>query len=59
MTWLALSLYCLGVVGAFSLTPRDVPAGLREHIVVIVWPLAVAAAIGLGLFTSVRRLAGQ
>lgn len=59
MTWLALSLYALGVVGAFSLIPRDVPAGLRENIVIIAWPLAVAAAICLGLFTSVRRLAGQ
>ncbi len=60
MTWLALSLYALGVVGAAvavngSPDGRNVAPGLREWAVVIFWPLAVAAAICLGLFTSVRR----
>ncbi|WP_018428244.1 hypothetical protein [Hoeflea sp. 108] len=55
MTWLASALYALGVIGAASAVSRDAPLGLRENVVIIVWPIAVAAAIGLGLFTFVRR----
>lgn len=60
MTWLAASLYVLGVVGAVSAVSRGpdgryVPSGLREWAVVIGWPLAVGAAVGLGLLTTVRR----
>jgi len=57
--WLSLALYLLGVVGAASSVSRDaygrnVPAGLREWGVVVFWPIAVAAAICLGLLTAVR-----
>ncbi|MBB4649600.1 hypothetical protein GGQ99_001322 [Aminobacter niigataensis] len=60
MTWLASTLYALGVVGAASAVSRGpdgryVPTGLREYVVIICWPLAVGAALGLGLFTFVRR----
>jgi hypothetical protein len=60
MTWAAISLYALGVIGAASAISRGpdgryVPSGLRENIIVICWPIAVAAAICLGLFTFVRR----
>lgn len=58
--WLSLALYLLGVVGAASSVSRDaygrnVPAGLREGVVIVCWPIAVAAAICLGLFTAVSR----
>lgn len=60
MTWLASALYALGAIGAASAISRGpdgryVPSGLREYVVIIGWPIAVCAAIGLGLFTSVRR----
>lgn len=60
MNWLAASLYALGLVGALASIRRDpegryVPSGLREWAVVIGWPITVSAAIGLGIFTSVRR----
>lgn len=60
MTWLAGSLYALGVVGAASAINRGpdgryVPTGLREWAVVVAWPVAVGAAVGLGLFTFVRK----
>jgi hypothetical protein len=60
MTWLALSLYALGLVGAATAVGRDahgrdVPAGLRERVVVIFWPIAVGAAICLALADAVRR----
>lgn len=45
MTALALTLYALGVVGAAAAVGRDEPAGLREWVVVICWPLAVAYAV--------------
>jgi hypothetical protein len=55
MTWLAISLYVLGFVGAVAAVSKAAPMGLREYVVIIVWPIAVAAAICLGLFTTVRR----
>lgn len=55
MTWLALSLYALGVIGAAAAVGRDVPAGLREWVVIIGWPIAVAAAVAVSLFSSVRK----
>lgn len=55
MTAAAVSLYALGVVGAAAAVGRDEPAGLREWVVVIGWPLAVAAAICLAVFSSVRK----
>ncbi|RWB29618.1 MAG: hypothetical protein EOQ41_16025 [Mesorhizobium sp.] len=45
MTVLAISLYALGVIGAAAAVGRDVPAGLREWVVIICWPLAVAWAV--------------
>ncbi|TPM53251.1 hypothetical protein FJ959_22225 [Mesorhizobium sp. B2-2-4] len=45
MTVLAASLYLLGVIGAAAAVGRDVPAGLREWIVIVGWPLAVAYAV--------------
>lgn len=55
MTYVAASLYALGVVAGLCLIPRDVPAGRREYAVVICWPVAVVAAIALGLLEAVRR----
>lgn len=60
MTLLASALYALGVIGAVSAVSRGpdgryVPSGLREWTVIVCWPLAVGAAVGLGLFTFVRR----
>jgi hypothetical protein len=60
MIWIAASLYVLGIVGAAAAVSRDadgrnVPSGPREWIVIIGWPLAVGAAICLGLFSSVRK----
>ncbi len=60
MTWAVILLYALGIVGAAAAVTRDaegrnVPSGLREWIVIVGWPLAVAAAICLGLFSSVRK----
>lgn len=45
MTWLAVSLYALGVIGAAASVGRDIPAGPREWVVIIIWPLAVAYAV--------------
>lgn len=55
MTWAALSLYALGVVGAAAAVGRDEAPGLREWVVIIGWPIAVAAAIGMSLFSSARK----
>jgi hypothetical protein len=60
MTYLAASLYALGIVGAVSAIRRDaygryVPTGLREWVVIVAWPVAVAAAIVLGLAEAARR----
>lgn len=52
---IAASLYVLGVIGAGSAVSRDAPIGPREYVVIIAWPVAVGAAVGLGLFTFVRR----
>lgn len=58
--WLALVLYALGLVGAATAVGRDahgrdVPAGFREWIVVIAWPVAVGAAICLAIAGAVHR----
>jgi hypothetical protein len=45
MTWLALSLYGLGLVGAAAAVWRDEAPGLREWVIILCWPLAVAYAI--------------
>jgi hypothetical protein len=59
MTWLAASLYALGVVGAVSLhhgaDGRDVPASVREWVVVIGWPIAVSVAVCLAVYEVSRR----
>jgi|GEM_PF-7133129 len=60
MTILAATLYVLGVVGAISAVGRDaygrdVPTGLREWIVCLLWPLAVAAAIAMSPFMRGRK----
>lgn len=56
MTWLAASLYVLGIVGAGAAVSREAPMGLREWAIIVCWPLAVGSAVGLGLFTTVRRV---
>lgn len=60
MTVLALSLYALGLIGAASAVSRDaygrnVPSGIREWIVIVAWPIAVAAAIILAIADAARR----
>jgi hypothetical protein len=45
MTVVALTLYALGIIGAAAAVGRDIPPGLREWVVIVVWPLAVAYAI--------------
>jgi len=55
MTWVAGSLYALGAIGGTAAVSREAPMGLREYVVVIAWPLAIAAAVGLGLINFVRR----
>ena len=55
MTWLAASLYTLGVIGAAAAVGRDVPASLREWVVIVVWPLAVAYAVATVPFSRARR----
>ena len=45
MTAVALTLYALGIIGAAAAVWRDEPTGLREWVVIVVWPLAVAYAI--------------
>lgn len=55
MIWLALSLYWLGFIGAVAAVSREAPMGLREWAIVIIWPIAVGASIGLGLLETVRR----
>lgn len=62
MTWLALSLYVLGTIGAASAIGRDaygrdVPAGFREWVVIVGGPIAVAAAIVLAIAGAARRSA--
>lgn len=60
MMWLSMSLYALGVIGAASAVSRDaygrnLPSGLREWVVIVAWPIAVAAAIVLAIATAARR----
>jgi len=59
MTWVALSLYALGVIGAVLLDGdtqrRDVAASLRKWVVLIGWPAAIAVATCLALVDWVRR----
>ncbi|CAN0653132.1 DUF2842 domain-containing protein [Nitratireductor aquimarinus] len=60
MTILAISLYLLGVIGAVASVGRDaygrnVPTGLREWAVCVVWPLAVVAAIAMSPFQRGRK----
>jgi hypothetical protein len=45
MTAIALTLYALGIIGAAASVGRDIPAGPREWVVIVIWPLAVAYAI--------------
>ena len=45
MTWLAASLYALGVIGAAAAVGRDEPAGVREWVIIAIWPVAVAWAV--------------
>lgn len=54
MTIVALSLYLLGVIGAAAAVRSEAPGGFREYVVVVCWPLAVAAAIAMVLVSSVR-----
>lgn len=60
MTWLTLALYLLGLVGAAAAVGRDadgrdVPSGLREWVVIICWPVAVAAAICWAALSAAQR----
>lgn len=60
MTFLAISLYLLGVIGAVASVGRDaygrnVPTGPREIVVCVLWPLAVAAAIAMSPFQRGRK----
>lgn len=59
MNWLALSLWVLGIAGALMLgdrTPRrDVASHVKEHVVVIAWPIAIALAICLAIAHRARR----
>lgn len=54
MTALAISLYSLGVIGACASVQRDAPAGLREWIFILAWPLTVVGATVLGLTNYLR-----
>lgn len=54
MTYLAISLYLLGIFPAASAARWDIAPGLREWIVVIGWPLTVAVSIITGLCACVR-----
>jgi hypothetical protein len=54
MTWLALSLYALGVIGAAAAVGRDVPADLREWVIIAIWPVAVAWAVATVPFKARR-----
>lgn len=53
MTYLALSLYALGLIGACA----AVNAGPRKWIVCLLWPLAVAACTAWGIFDAFRAVA--
>ncbi len=60
MTWLSFFLYALGTVGAASAVGRDaygrdVPSGFREWVVIVAWPIAVAAAIVLAIASAAYR----
>lgn len=55
MTWLAASLYALGVIGAAATVGRNEPSGPREWVVIVCWPLAVAYAVATVPFSK-RRL---
>jgi len=55
VTWLAASLYALGIIGAAASVGRDVPSGPREWVVIVIWPLAVAYAVATVPFSK-RRL---
>ena len=54
MTYLALSLYALGLIGAATAVSKDAPAGPREWAVCLVWPIAVALAIALAAVDTAR-----
>lgn len=49
MTALAISLYLLGVIGGAAAVGRDVSPGVREWVVILIWPFVVAATTILGL----------
>lgn len=61
MTWLAGSLYALGVVAGLAAIHtegsdgRNKPASLGEWVVVIGWPVSVSATIGVVAFRFVRK----
>lgn len=60
MIWLSVSLYALGFIGAASAVSRDaygrnLPSGVREWVVIVGWPIAVAAAIVLAIASAARR----
>lgn len=60
MIWLSLALYLLGLIGAATAVSRDahgrdVPAGLREWVVIICWPVAVGAAVLWATAEAARR----
>ncbi len=55
MTILAITLYGLGVIGAVAAIQREAPAGPREIVVCVLWPLAVAAAIAMSPFQRRRK----
>lgn len=54
MTYLAISLYTLGVIGAAAAVGRDVPAGPREWAIIVIWPVAVAWSIVTGLAAPLK-----
>lgn len=52
MTWLAASLYILGVIGAAAAVWRDEPAGLREWVIIAIWPVVVAWVVASAPFRA-------
>jgi hypothetical protein len=55
MTYLAITLYLLGIFPSAASARWDVAPGLREGIVIICWPLVVVVSIITGLITSLMR----
>ncbi len=52
MTWLALSLYLLGIPLAVSAARWDIAPGIRETTIVIVWPVTVLWAVAVNMITG-------